>query len=352
MNCGPHPSGSLILLTIVLACCLPLAAQPAGALEILAWTTYADMDREYPNTVDAILQYRSDAVFTEFTGTTAAELEAALSGRDVFLVPEAEQASSSQLRAAGSDWAVVLDAFAAAGGSVVVCGENNGRWGFLDAAGLLEYSFTDSYAGGRTFDILRRGHRLVRYISDPELAAVNATTAPYGEVYRSADGGKTWRPTPNLYGVSQAFCLLKSEDGRLFVGTGLNGDVFVSGGAATTECHMSCTPNSGTLPFNSRFTVTLANPTAGYRVAAGRIDVTTAAGSRIINWRAGYTILSAGEIYQNTWFQPLPATGAMLGYNWFDFSVVDVTPVPYNQPPNWPSGDEDTDCATIRGMAP
>jgi len=658
MHCGPHPSGSQILLIIALAFCLPLAAQPAGALEILAWTTHADMDGEYPNTVDAILQYRSDAVFTEFTGTTAAELEAALSGREVFLVPESENAVSSQLRAAGSDWAGVLGAFATAGGRVVVCGEYGHRWGFLDATGLLEYEYETYYSSGRTFRILKRGHRLVRYVPDPELVAVNATmvysltsgtalavdmegqamlasrkvgdgwvvligydyceyddnaarvlanavsglddhwtwevtaelassvkayclceagggiyagtgpvgnvffsgdggqswistanlpdavhvfsllsasdgsllagtlcaegevhegrvfrslnggqswqsttlpgtetvfamvetpggvviagtspggeifmsmnggqdwngplalsgaesvdsllalengdlyagtgpagdifrstdagvtweatgeltgvehvytltldgsggiiagtapggclwrsadlgtgwtqlgcmdgtdfisdlltdtdgriyatTAPYGDVYRSVDGGKTWRPTPNLYGVSQAFCLLKAEDGRLFVGTGLNGDVFVSGGAATTQCHMSCTPNSGTLPFNSRFTVTLANPTAGYRVAAGRIDVTTAAGSRITNWRAGYTILSAGEIYQSTWFQPLPAIGTMLGYNWFDFSVADVTPVPYNLPPHLPSGD-DTDCATIWGMAP
>jgi hypothetical protein len=32
--------------------------------------------------------------------------------------------------------------------------------------------------------------------------------------------------------------------------------------------------------------------------------------------------------------------------------VVDVTPVPYNLPPFLPSGDEDSDSATIRGMAP
>jgi len=45
------------------------------------------------------------------------------------------------------------------------------------------------------------------------------------------DGGKSWRPNPNLIGVSQAFCLLHGSDGRLYVGTGLNGDVFVSQGS-------------------------------------------------------------------------------------------------------------------------
>ncbi len=660
MHRGPYAFGSLpILLSAVLALCLPLAGQPAGALEILSWTTYADMDREYPNSVDAILQYRPDALFTDFTGTTAAELEAALAGMDAFLVPETESANSSLLAAAGADWAGVLEAFAADGGSVVVCGEYVGRWGFLDATGMLHYSYVDSWSGSRTFDILQRGHRLVRDVADPVLEAVNATrtysltsgvalavdvggdamlasrkvgdgwavllgydfynyddnaahvlanavsgpddhwtweavgdldgavkayclcetddgiyagtgpvgnvfftndggqnwtntanlqdavhvfsmlsasdgsllagtfcqngedvegrvfrslnggqtwqsialpgsnavfslaetatgvvlagtspggevfmsmdgggfwtgplalpgaesvdsllamadgdlfagtgpsgdifrstdagltwgatagltgvehvytltldgaggiiagtapegclwrsvdqgahwarigcmagtdfisdlltdtdgriyaaTGPYGDIYRSVDGGKTWRPTPNLYGVSQAFCLHQGSDKRLYVGTGLNGDVFVSGGEPTVQCYMNCTPTSGTLPFASRFTVTLVNPGDGYRLAAGRIDVTTAGGTRVTNWRAGFTILAGGEVYENSWFQPFPATGALLGHNWFELRAVDVTPVPYNQPPNMPSGDEDADCGTIRGMAP
>jgi photosystem II stability/assembly factor-like uncharacterized protein len=648
-----------ILLCAVLALCLPLVAQSAGALEILAWTTYTDMDREYANSVDAIQQYRPDALFTEFTGATAAELEAALAGKDAFLVPEPEDAVSSQLRAAGSDWAGVLEAFAMAGGSVVVCGEYSTRWGFLDATGLLEYDYETHYTGGHSFRILKRGHRLVRYVPDPELVAVNATmtysltsgvalavdgagqtmlasrklgngwavlvgydyydyddnaaqvlanavsgpddhwtweaageldgavkayclcetddgiyagtgpvgnvfftsdggqnwtntanlqdavhvfsllsasdgsllagtlcqtggesegrvfrslnggqtwqsialpgsnavfclaetptgvviagtspggelfmsmdgggfwtgplalpgaesvdallaladgdlfagagpsgdifrstdaglnweatadlagvehvytltldgaggiiagtaplgclwrsadqgahwsqigcmagtdfisdlltdtdgriyatTAPNGDVYRSEDGGKTWRPTPNLNGAGQAFCLHHGSDGRLYVGTGLNGDVFVSGGEPTMQCYLNCTPSSGTLPFASRFTVTLVNPGDGYRVAAGRIDVTTAGGTRVTNWRAGFTILAGGEVYENSWMQPFPATGGVLGHNWFDLQAVDVTPVPYNQPPHMPSGDEDADCATIRGMAP
>lgn len=645
----------------VAAALLGLFFAPAAAadpLAILAWTTHADMGREYPNTVAAIEQYLPDALITEFTGSSAGELEAALAGMDAFLVPETEGSYSSQLRSTGVDWAAVLEAFAANGGSVVVCGEYSGRWGFLDATGLLEYEYVNSWSG-RTFEILKRGHRLVRYVPQPTLEAVNATrtydihsgaalavdaneramlasrtvgdgwavlvgydfydydddaarvlanavtgpddhwtwqqagelegavkayclcetgdglyagtgplgnvhfssdggqswvntanltgavhvfsllpasdgsliagtlsldgedhqgrafrsvnggmtwspvdlagssavfcleetatgvvlagtspggavfhsmdggeswqgpvtlggaesvdsllaleggdiyagtgpdgdvfrstdagvtwtamgdlpgvehvytlttdgagaliagtapggclwrsvdagagwteigcmagtdfvsdlltdsdgriyaaTGPYGDIYRSEDGGKTWRVTPNLYGVSQAFCLHRGGDGLLYVGTGLNGDVFVSGGAATIECRLECLPAAGTLPFSGRFAVTLENPGEGYRVAAGRIDVITAAGVQVTNWRAGYTILSAGEVFENIWFQPFPATGAVLGHNWFDLRVVDVTPVPYNTPPNPPSGDEDIDCATVRGMAP
>ena len=97
MDRGPHRLGFLVLFTAVFVLCLPLTARPAGALEILAWTTYADMDQEYIHTLDAILQYRPDAVFTEFSGSTAVELETALIGMDVFLVPETEAASSSTL---------------------------------------------------------------------------------------------------------------------------------------------------------------------------------------------------------------------------------------------------------------
>lgn len=653
-------SGSLtILLTMAVALCLSLAAQPAGALEILAWTRYVDLDQEHANSIDAILQYRPDANFTWFDGTTAGELQAALAGKDAFLVTETESATSANLVYYGSEWAAVLETFAEGGGSVVVCGESSSRWGFLDAAGLLGYEYHAATPGGLPLEILKRGHRLVRYITDPYLISqlytrsysvtmgtalavgqdgrvilasrkvgagwgvligfdyyyyddnaarvlanavsgpdkhwtweatadletsvkvyclcetggglyagtasvgnvffsgdggqswtntanltdavhvfsllsasdgsllagtlsldgsdhvgrvfrsldggqswtpttlpgtetvfcltetpsgvviagtspggsifmsmnggedwdgpmvldgaetvdalytteagdifagtgpngdifrstdagvtwtatgeldgiehaytltldgsggiiagtapggclwrsgdlgatwtelgcmagtdyisdlltaadgrIYATTAPFGDVYRSLDGGKTWQPTPNLVGVSQAFCLHQAADGRIFVGTGLSGQVFVSGGESTVQCHMSCTPTSGTLPFTNQFTVSLANPTDSHRVVVGRIDVTTAGGTRIANWRAGYTILSGGEIFESSWLQSFPASGAMLGHNWFDLRVVDVTHVPYNLPPFPPSGDEDGDSAAIRGIAP
>jgi len=112
---------------------------------------------------------------------------------------------------------------------------------------------------------------------------------------------------------------------------------------------MKCTPTSGALPFATRFTITLTNPADSYRVAAGRIDVITGDGERFANWRAGFTILSAGEIFQQTWLQSLPGSGSVLGHNWFDLRVSDVTQVPYNLPPYLPSGDEDIDCAPVQG---
>jgi len=120
------------------------------------------------------------------------------------------------------------------------------------------------------------------------------------------------------------------------------------------EVSLSCVPNSGTLPFNSQFLVTidnygLARPVS--RVAA-RIDVALASGATYSNWRAGYTNIANWSSFTTSWNQSFPALGSVDGFNTFTLVAEDVTPAPYNQPPNPPAGDTATATCTVTGIVP
>ena len=110
---------------------------------------------------------------------------------------------------------------------------------------------------------------------------------------------------------------------------------------------ISTSPSSGSVPFTTTFTASLTNLTTENRRAAARINAVIASGKVYNNWRAGWTNLSASEVFSTSWGQNIPALPTVIGTNTSTVVAEDVTPAPYNQPPFAPSGDTDTDVATV-----
>jgi hypothetical protein len=121
-------------------------------LPILAWTAYPDMSTEYPNTVQALEDKLGGGYLVQPFPTNgqggagdATLLSRQLDGKHVFLVPEPEAATNTQLTTAGTTFASTLQTFASNGGSVVECCEYSGgsstAYGFLTATGLMDLTF-------------------------------------------------------------------------------------------------------------------------------------------------------------------------------------------------------------------
>lgn len=117
----------------------------------------------------------------------------------------------------------------------------------------------------------------------------------------------------------------------------------------TVNGHMSFSPSYGTPPFSSTVALRMENLRDDQnRRVAGRIDVTLAGGGFFPNWRTGYTNLSPSEVYTSNWVQSFPAFPQLNGLNTFQLITEDVTPAPYNQPPNQPAGDNiDMTCIVV-----
>ncbi len=121
----------------------------------------------------------------------------------------------------------------------------------------------------------------------------------------------------------------------------------------TVDASFTCTPDSGTLPFTSQFTVTLYNRYGGQaRRVAGRIDVETADARIITGWRSGYSNIEANGQHTAFWNQFLPGIQSLAGDNVFRVVAEDVTPAPYNQPPYPASGDTAGAGCLISGTIP
>jgi subtilisin-like proprotein convertase family protein len=124
------------------------------------------------------------------------------------------------------------------------------------------------------------------------------------------------------------------------------------GMTSTIGTTLTCTPDSGVLPFVTQMAVALENLTTENRRAAARINVVIANGTPYTNWRAGWTNLSPSETYNTSWNQSLPGIASLVGSNVFTIIGEDVTPAPYNQPPYAPAGDTANDGCTITASAP
>ncbi len=119
----------------------------------------------------------------------------------------------------------------------------------------------------------------------------------------------------------------------------------------TVAATMTCLPSLGILPFNMGMTVQLENlASEGTRRVAGSIRAELAGGNVYNNWRAGFTNLGPGEVFNSTWQQYLPDYPSLVGVNSFVFSAEDVTPAPFNQPPYMPSGDTEVDGCSVAGI--
>jgi hypothetical protein len=121
----------------------------------------------------------------------------------------------------------------------------------------------------------------------------------------------------------------------------------------TVQADYACSPDSGTVPFQTMMTATLQNLYTGQsRQLAGRIHIDLANGGQILNWRGGYTNVPAGGSYSTTWLQTIPALGVLIGESTFTLVATDITPAPFNQPPYPASGDTDTAVCTVTAFAP
>lgn len=122
----------------------------------------------------------------------------------------------------------------------------------------------------------------------------------------------------------------------------------------TFNAGLTCLPAAGTVPFRTTFTALLLNeePSRPATRVAARVDVALAAGGLYTNWRAGFTNIAAGESFETSWGQQIPALGSMIGANRFTLTAEDITPAPYNQPPYPAAGYQATDACTVTGVAP
>lgn len=120
----------------------------------------------------------------------------------------------------------------------------------------------------------------------------------------------------------------------------------------TLSVDISCTPDSGILPFNFQIEVSMQNLVDQYRVMAARLELTIASGLSYPNFRNGYTNLGPNESFTTSWMQSLPALGTLVGANLLTLTGQDVTSAPYNQPPYAPSGDTGTAGCTVTGIHP
>jgi len=116
---------------------------------------------------------------------------------------------------------------------------------------------------------------------------------------------------------------------------------------------LTCEPDTGTVPFTTRLSIGIENLLADeFRQAAGRIDVVLGNGTAYPNWRAGHLVFDPGESFAAAWRQGIPAVTGVIGSNTFTFTVADVTPPPYNQPPYSPSGSTELASCTVTAVAP
>jgi parallel beta-helix repeat protein/predicted outer membrane repeat protein len=123
---------------------------------------------------------------------------------------------------------------------------------------------------------------------------------------------------------------------------------------ASDQCvftDISVWPGQGTLPFSTKFQVTMRNGSDYPRAFAARIDLALGNGGVIGGWRRGFTNLLPGDAHYTSLLQPLPAFPSLVGENRCRMVVQDVTPAPYNQPPYPPSGQMDTDMVSIHAAA-
>ncbi len=169
------------------------------------------------------------------------------------------------------------------------------------------------------------------------------------QVLYEADFNSTWVAIGDLSGDGLPDLAVTSysvDTVTVVINTGM-------GFESTVGSAMTCTPQSGTLPFTTHMAFELANQHDWQtRRMAGRINIQLGNGEYIPNWRAGYTNISAGESFNSSWNLNIPAIGSLVGDNTFTLVAEDITAAPYNQPPYPPAGDTATAACTVTGIAP
>ncbi|MCP4601878.1 MAG: hypothetical protein GY847_15420 [Proteobacteria bacterium] len=131
-------------------------------VRILAYSEYADVDREKPNVDNAIEQRASELgrewARTEINNYNALGAEFSLLSYDVFLVYEQENADQGQMAVIGAAWSEYLEQFLNLGGIVIISDGYSDGWGsgsnILYSAGLSDFQTGGNASEGRTLTIV------------------------------------------------------------------------------------------------------------------------------------------------------------------------------------------------------
>jgi len=132
----------------------------SGEVRILAWTKYADLAREYVNTLNAITQYFSDYTVTQTQESDSAAFGALLEDYDLLLIPEQEGGNVNEFIDLGTSWSAILDNFVRSGGSVIMCGGISGQQEILNASNLMNMNSRGNRSSG-TMNVLDTTNFLV-----------------------------------------------------------------------------------------------------------------------------------------------------------------------------------------------
>ncbi len=131
---------------------IPASSGPEGMerivpLSILAYTEYADLTSEFPNTIESIREtYGRDFYLDNLTDYN--DLNAMLPGHDILLIPEQEGPSVAQMQTVGAAWADTLDDFVWNGGIVILMDHWGSGIEVYNESGLMTITGPSSYTGG------------------------------------------------------------------------------------------------------------------------------------------------------------------------------------------------------------
>lgn len=148
---------------------LNIVGSSGGTIEVLALTYGVDMGTEFPNTISAINTYFTNYNLTQLNTTVSSTLQAALVGKDVFLIPEQESGSSSVF----TGFATVLQNFVNSGGTVIFCGSASGYSQAIFNTGLFSGSYGGNLSSG-TLTLVNSTHPLANSVTTP-ISVSNAT---------------------------------------------------------------------------------------------------------------------------------------------------------------------------------
>ena len=119
----------------------------APTVSILVYTQYADESRELPNTMQAINNsYGTDYYYENLTDYTNLNI----TGHNILLIPEQEDATDSQLKIIGNAWAGNLSIFINNGGIIILLDHNGGDGGtyhIYNTSGLMDIDGAMSITG-------------------------------------------------------------------------------------------------------------------------------------------------------------------------------------------------------------
>ncbi len=142
-----------------------------GPLKVLALLNAADLTTEYPHTITAINQYFTNYTLTEINAASASALTAALVGKNVLLIPELENATSSTL----TNLIPVIQTFAQNGGIVIICYGVSTSVNYIFSTGLFSGTVYSSNLSG-TMTVPVPGHPLAAGLPS-SFSTSNATSA-------------------------------------------------------------------------------------------------------------------------------------------------------------------------------